>query len=45
VDLGPGHGADMRADPPRLQVENGFGHLPSPPQNLDDDVGVQEDAG
>jgi hypothetical protein len=35
----------MSADSPRLEVEDGFGDLPPPPQDLDDDVGVEEDAG
>jgi hypothetical protein len=35
----------MGADAPRLQVEDGFGGLPPPAQDLDDDVRVQQDAG
>jgi hypothetical protein len=34
----------MGADSPRLQVEYGLGDLAPPPQDLDDDVGVEEDA-
>jgi hypothetical protein len=33
------------ADASRLQVEEGLGDLPPPPQDLDDDVRVQQDAG
>jgi hypothetical protein len=45
VDLGPRDGAGIRPDPARLQVQNGLRDRPPASQGLDDDVGIEEDAG
>jgi hypothetical protein len=45
VDLGPRDGAGIRPDPARLQVQNGLRDRPPASQDLDDDVGIEEDAG